>query len=312
LRAWLVRRWFLLLLAAGLSAAVAWPGAVRPWTAQLPMRLIVGLSLLLASWSLEGRQLGRALTRPLSIAFGLGISFAVLPLTAVLLGQLLTPTDLRVGLLIMLCVPCTLSSAVLWTRQAGGDDALALLIVIATNLLGWLATPLWLRACGPVAVDLDFATMMRSLALVLVLPVVLGQALRFAPGFAAFVTRHRGINGVVARVLIMLVLVAAAADAAAQADALSLAVVLTTLALASTAHAVGLCGGFVGGSLAGLPAAERTAVAFAGSQKTLPVALFLYNAFYRDAYPLAVLPLLLYHAAQLILDTLIADRLHRP
>src|SRR5262245_33659554 len=105
MKAWLVRRWFLLLLALGLALAAARPDLLQPYTTRLPMRLIVGLSLFLASWSLEGSQLRRAFSRPFSILCGLGISFVVLPLTALLLGALLTLEDLRVGLLVMLCVP---------------------------------------------------------------------------------------------------------------------------------------------------------------------------------------------------------------
>jgi sodium/bile acid cotransporter 7 len=62
-----------------------------------------------------------------------------------------------------------------------------------------------------------------------------------------------------------------------------------------------------GGQLVRLERAEQIAVAFAGSQKTLPVGLFLFEAYYRADYPLAVVPLLFYHAGQLLADTVIAD-----
>ena len=50
-------------------------------------------------------------------------------------------------------------------------------------------------------------------------------------------------------------------------------------------------------------------IAFSCSQKTLPVSLLLFDEYYKTAYPLAVVPLLCYHAGQLLLDTLIAQRL---
>src|SRR5947208_2506297 len=128
--AWLVRRWFLLLLAAGLSVALACPEALRPAAEQLPVRLVVGLSLFLMSWSLEGRRLGRAVARPRGVLWALVISYGCLPGLALVIGRLLSPVDLSLGLLIMASVPCTLSSAVLWTRHAGGDEALALLVVV--------------------------------------------------------------------------------------------------------------------------------------------------------------------------------------
>ena len=52
-------------------------------------------------------------------------------------------------------------------------------------------------------------------------------------------------------------------------------------------------------------------VAFSCSQKTLPVALFLFQTYYQETFPLAVVPLLFYHVGQLILDTWIAEWLSR-
>jgi sodium/bile acid cotransporter 7 len=306
--AFLRRRWFLLLLAGGLAVAAACPDCVRPIGDRLPLRLIVALSLFLTACSLEGRRLARALARPGGVLVALAISFAFLPALALLAGGLLPLDDLRLGLLIIACVPCTLSSAVLWTRHAGGDEALALLIVVTTNALGWLVAPLWLASAGS-AVVLDPLAMMRSLVVVLVVPVALGQVLRFVPGVARVVDRHRTSIGVSARLLVATVLVCAAADGAAQTEWLTVAALLSTAAVTLGLHLAGVVLAFAGGWLLRLPRAERIAVAIAGSQKTLPVGLFLFGAYYRADYPLAVLPLLLYHAGQLLADTLLADKL---
>ena len=49
---------------------------------------------------------------------------------------------------------------------------------------------------------------------------------------------------------------------------------------------------------------DTIAVAFAGSQKTLMVGAYIALA----VGPLAILPMVAYHAVQLFVDTLIADR----
>lgn len=309
LRAWLLRRWFLLLLAAGLGVALLRPEWLLPLAAALPLRAVVALSLLLMAWSLEGQRLTDAVRRPGGIGLALLVSFVLLPLLALLLAPLLPLVDLRLGLLLIACVPCTLSSAVLWTRQAGGNEALALLVVVTTNALGWLVTPLWLGAAGPATVALDTVALMRSLVLVLVVPVVLGQALRGVPGVAPAVARHHVVNSVVARLLVAVVLISAAADAARQLDRLPTGHVLTTAAACLGVHLGGLLLALAAGRLAGLSRGDRIAVAIAGSQKTLPVGLVVFAAHYRADYPLAVLPLLLYHAGQLLADTVIADLL---
>src|SRR5205823_11597279 len=48
---------------------------------------------------------------------------------------------------------------------------------------------------------------------------------------------------------------------------------------------------------------NQIAVAISCSQKTLPVALFVFSAYFKDRYPLAVVPLVLYHVSQLVVDT---------
>ena len=58
---------------------------------------------------------------------------------------------------------------------------------------------------------------------------------------------------------------------------------------------------------------RQIAIAISCSQKTLPISLALFDRYFARAeptpFPLAVVPLLFYHAGQLLLDTLIAQRL---
>jgi sodium/bile acid cotransporter 7 len=309
--AWLLRRWFLLLLAAGLAAALLRPDLLRPAAERLPVRLVVGLSLLLMSWSLEGRRLLGAIGRPGGVLLAMLISYGCLPGLAVAVGSLLSPVDLRLGLLIMASVPCTLSSAVLWTRHAGGDEAVALLIVMLTNGLGWLVAPLWL-SLAPVAesrVSLDAVAMMRSLVLVLVLPVIAGQVLRLLPGVPALSRKLAKATSVAARLLVATTLVAATALAAGGLGETAPGMLALTAAACVGTHLTGVFLGLVAGRLIRLDRADRIAIGFAASQKTLPVGLMLVNGYYLADYPLAVLPLVVYHAGQLLVDTLIADRL---
>ena len=54
--------------------------------------------------------------------------------------------------------------------------------------------------------------------------------------------------------------------------------------------------------------AERIAVGFSGSQKTLLVGLAVSVEDYAN-FPLACLPMVAYHVGQLLVDTVIADKL---
>jgi sodium/bile acid cotransporter 7 len=143
---------------------------------------------------------------------------------------------------------------------------------------------------------------------VLVLPVVAGQLLRLVPGVPALALRLRRANSVTARLLVATTLVAATALAAGRLGQTSLDMVALTALACLTVHLAGLLLGLLAGRLVGLDRSDRIAVGFAGSQKTLPVGLMLFGYYHAD-YPLAVLPLVVYHAGQLLVDTLIADRL---
>jgi len=73
-------------------------------------------------------------------------------------------------------------------------------------------------------------------------------------------------------------------------------------------HLIALSAGYWTGKWFGFDHASRVAIAFSCSQKTLPVALLLFERYYQEKYPLAIAPLLFYHVGTLLLDTLIAHQ----
>lgn len=314
--AFLVKRWFLLLLAIGLGLAALWPDLPRPATDRVDPRGLVALALFLTSWSLESRSLGRALLRPLPALWAVAISYGALPALALLAGRFLLDESLGVGLMISASVPCTLASAALWTRMAGGSEATALLVTVLTTCTSWLATTWWLVLGTGIEASVDTTRLMGELALYLVVPFGLGQLARVPGPLARTVTRHRKGVGVAAQFLIFTIMMKAAVDVRDQlgsADTVfSASAVGTAVVLCVATHVAALAGGFWGGRLLGFDRASRIAVAFACSQKTLPVALFLFGVYYKDRYPLAVVSLVSYHVGQLVVDTFIADALaHR-
>jgi sodium/bile acid cotransporter 7 len=320
MKRFLVRRWFLIALGTGVAAAAVFPGAFRPVAWLLAPQVLVAAALYLMSWGLESRSLGRSLLRPLPALWALLLSYGLVPVLAWLAGRLLPgPDDYRVGLLVMASVPCTLASAVLWTRLAGGNEAIALLVIVLGTLTSWLITPLWLSALGgDQAVAPALTKMMRDLLLCLVLPVAAGQLTRLPRPLARAADTYRAPLGVVTQVLILLIMLKAAVDLGERlwdtsggvAGGLALGPVLAAAAACVGVHLAALACGMGSSRLLGFERPVRIAVAFSCSQKTLPVALLLFETTFRDrGYPLAVLPMLFYHIGQLTADTFIADRL---
>lgn len=315
-RSFLAKRWFLLLLVGGVALAALRPELLLPATRPVRPRVVVTLALFLIAWGLDSRCLGGALRRPLPAVGAVAVSYVAVPLLGLLAGPLMPSEDLRVGLLITACVPCTLASAVLWTRLAHGNEATALLVTLLTTSSSWLITPPWLVLGTGVQVDVHLGELMRELLLFLVLPVALAQLSRALPPVARLVTRWRSPLGLLSQLLVLSVILRASVDARLRLDehsaVVSAAALLIALAVCLGVHLAALAGGFWGGGLLRLDRAERIAVAFAGSQKTLPVALLLFEGYFQQRYPLAIVPLLFYHVGQLIVDTFIADALlHR-
>jgi sodium/bile acid cotransporter 7 len=312
--AFLLRRWFLLILAGGVSLALAWPELFLPWTKPLNPSLIVGASLFLMGWTLPSRHLGQELGRPWSALWALVLSYGLLPAAAWIVSQPLLP-DYRIGVQIIAAVPCTMASAVLWTRLAGGSEATALLVILMSTATSWLITTAWLALATGSNLPREPLPMMVDLLRTLVVPVTLGQLCRAVGRLARAADQFRIGISVVAQFFVLAIIFKAAAQVGVKIHQ-GQAVVDAGSLLAAALVCMGL---HLGTLFAGLWSSRRLgcdrphqiAVAFAASQKTLPVALVLFEKYFQRAFPLAIMPLLLYHVSQLILDTFVAEILYR-
>jgi len=313
--AFLAQRWFLCALVAGVGLALLAPHAVRAVTQYLPPQLVVAVALFLMAWTMPSRSLAGELRQPWAALWAVGIGYGFLPGTGWLLGHLAPLPDIQIGLLLAASVPCTLASCVLWTRLAGGNEATALLTVLLCTLGSWFLTTFWLAATTGSQVDIPVVKMMRALVFTLVIPVVVGQGLRFHRPLAEFADRRKWALSVVAQLFVLSIVLKAAAEVGLkiqEGDApLQPVVLLASAGLALGLHLAALYAGLWSSMGLGFDRPRQIAVAFSGSQKTLPVSLFLFQEYFQDRYPLAVVPLLFFHVGQLLLDTLIAERMKR-
>jgi sodium/bile acid cotransporter 7 len=312
MKAFVAKHWFLLLLIGGVTLAWWCPGCLY-WSRWLDPRFVVVPALFLMAWTLESRSLFQALARPLPALWATLISYGGVPLLAWLLGRLLPDADFRIGLFVVATVPCTLASAVLWTRMAGGNEATALLVILMTTGTSWLATTAWLTWGTGAAAGVDTLVLMRGLVLVLVLPVGLGQVVRAINPLARAASRWKRPISVISQVLVLVILFKAAAEVgdklSVQTAGLAVGALLATAVLCVGTHLTALVGGLWSSRCLGFDRPSRIAIAFACSQKTLPVALYLFDAYFKNAFPLAVVPMVFYHLGQLVVDTFIAERL---
>lgn len=286
--------------------------------------VIVATVLFLMAFSLDNRQLRKSLRSPAPVVWATLLNYGLIPLLGWLLMSVQQLPDFRIGLMIAASVPCTMAAASVWTRKAGGNDAVSLLVTVLTNGTCFVITPLWLSVATSHAVQLDAGAMVARLMWAVLVPTVLGQSARLIPGLAEFATRHKTPLGVVAQACILILVFSAACKAGVQLNAVgsqaaTLEGVLLVWGCCIAIHVVAMFVGVVGARQFGFTPADLRAVAFAGSQKTLPIGLLLATdaAMYGNpdllgpgvGIPFAVFPMLMFHASQLFIDTAVADRM---
>jgi solute carrier family 10 (sodium/bile acid cotransporter), member 7 len=320
---WLRRRWFLVgllvLIPAGLALGAQLPserlqriaavveGGATAW--------LVAAILFLMSFSLDSRQIGRALTRPGPVLLACVINFGVLPLIAWPLMKVQLLSDYAIGLMIAASVPTTMAAASVWTRKAGGNDAVSLLVTLLTNGLCFLVTPLWLGLAVASSFEFDLWQMIRRLIYTALLPALAGQLARLVPRLRLFVNDHKVAAGVLAQAFILVIVFSAALlKMGPQLQAMNggsggLLGLLVVWVSGMAVHLAAMGIGWRGGHLLGFDRRDCIAIAFAGSQKTLPIGLLIATDPSMAGVPFAVFPMLMYHASQLFLDTAIADRM---
>lgn len=247
----------------------------------------------------------------------LAFTYVVFPLVGLLIGVLspgLIPQNLYLGILYLTLVPSTVQSSINFTSIAKGNVAGAVVSASASNLLGVLFTPLLVLALmGGDGLHIQASSMLDILVQIL-LPFVIGQLSR--RWTAGFVTKHKKLLKKVDQGTIVLVVYNAFSAGMRegiwqQVSAGSLSIVIV-VCLVILAFMVWLSW-TVAGKLK-FTRADQIAIMMCGTKKSLASGLPMASVlFASSAIPvgLIVLPLMIFHQAQLMACGAIAGRLAR-
>ncbi|HSD11186.1 MAG TPA: bile acid:sodium symporter [Candidatus Binatia bacterium] len=308
------RHWFLVGLALVSAGAFAFPeagAALRRTGWALP--LLTATSLFLSGFTLETAGL-REGADVRGLALGLSSTYVVAPVLAIVLVRLWGPADAGAGsegyfffeaMMIVAAQASTIASAPALTLVAGGNQALALLITLSSNLMTALVTPLLLRWTVGTVVKFPVGRMMMEDATVVLLPVVVGQI-----AHRLFWPRLRSLMPAIVRLAQAIILLFVYTGVAAAAGHLSErpALIFAFLGTAASLHITLLVWNHQTATWLGLSPANRVAVVFCGSQKTLPNGIYLWDTFF-PLNPHGALALVCYHVFQLVLDSLLVPSL---
>lgn len=275
----------------------------------------IGLLFFLYGTRLSTAETVAGLTRWRLHLVILATTFVVFPLlglaTQLLEGNLLRPS-LASGVLLLCLVPSTVQSCVVYTQIAGGNVAGAVVSASMSNLLGVFLTPALVALLMAADASVDAGSIIR-IVLQLFVPFVLGQLLR--PWLGGFVTRHDSRLKLFDRGSILLVVFVAFSEGAEAHIWSSLSVwsILAVALVCAVLLAVAMGWAVLVGRLARLPRADRVAVLFCGSNKSLASGLPIASVLFAGSnVALIVLPLMLYHQMQIIAGAVLAKRLARP
>ncbi|MET9600001.1 bile acid:sodium symporter family protein [Streptomyces sp. NPDC006459] len=241
----------------------------------------------------------------------LAATFVLFPLLGLaargLVPGLLT-APLYSGLLFLCLVPSTVQSSIAFASIARGNVPAAICAGSFSSLAGIVVTPLLAAALlGGDAGGFSLDSLLK-ITLQLLLPFLLGQALRSRVG--GFLVRHKQVLGHVDRGSILLVVYAAfsAGVVAGIWHRVSLPQLAALMLVEAVLLAVMLLATWYGAARLGFGRADRIAIQFAGSKKSLAAGLPMASVLFGPHAALAVLPLMLFHQMQLMVCAVIARR----
>lgn len=218
----------------------------------------------------------RVAKRPIPVIAGLVAQFMLLPVATFVATLLLDlPANTEAGMLLVAACPCgSLSNFV--THYSRGNTALSVSITAVANVIALVMTPVnfsWMVASNPNTagwlkeIAVDPATIWISLTFILALPLILGLLTRHY--FSAFSDRIRQPLGRFAvAALFAFVIIAVVRDRHMLLMGIGGLFVVVVLH-----NGVGLLLGYLSGTLARLPMADRQALTFETGMQNSGLAL---------------------------------------
>jgi sodium/bile acid cotransporter 7 len=225
------------------------------------------------------------------------------PLAASALNRLPLSPGLRIGLFLVAVMPTTLTSGVVMTGAAGGNMAHALLITILSNALAVLTVPFSLSLLLGLgkeieSVPIDRWGLMTQIALLVLVPLILGMALK-PRGDSAGPALRKAVP-VVNQGLILAILWMAFSEAKStmMGGGKQLAIALL---LSFVYHAILVAAAFGLSRIFKLGTGRRESVVFVGGQKTLPLSVLIQTTIFPQ-HGIALVFCVVHHLVHLMMD----------
>ncbi len=163
----------------GVILGFLFPGVFIGFRPFIPV--LFGLITLSGALKLKARDLGTAAASPIPVLGFFAAAHVAMPLLALGVSRLLLPsdTDAAAGFVLLYSAP-TAVAGFIWVSLHRGDEALALALILLDTLAAPFVMPFTTSALLGTSIRLDGRAMAASLALMVLLPTMLGVALNEA------------------------------------------------------------------------------------------------------------------------------------
>ena len=286
----LKKQWFLIALGFCLLLGFTARHAVLAICGSEVVRYsVVAFVLFLMALPLEPTVIKKTLSKPWAAGLGIGFNIVLLPLFAWPIAKLIGG-EYGEGLFVAVAAPCTMASAAVWTRRAGGNHAAAICVTVFTNFFCFLIMPFWVGLYSGESTNIAAGKMILKLALVVVLPMLIAQILRLSPTVSHVAKSQKPKISILAQCGILFMVAAGAAQTSERfvnspADSFSVTQLAWVVLAANLIHITILFAGIWTAKKIGLSKEDCIAVGFAGSQKDLDGWLNRRDGFGSEHYP---------------------------
>ena len=269
---------------------------------------IVSVTMFIMAWPLKFGQLKTTISRPQAALLASILNVGLIPLLVWPFAGF-ARIEIGCGMIVAAATPCTLATGAVWTRRAGGNDGIAMMVTIITNSTCFIVMPFWIFWLTGVEIESSklLGTVYKLLAFV-VLPIGVAQLLRIHRASADWATTNKSKLSIAAMIgVLSVVFVGAIGMGNRVADVQSSTAVKDLLVAATVLVSVHCVVFWLGMKIAGvmkMPRPDQIAVGFAGSQKTLVIGLST-----AISLGFSMLPILMYHVMQLIIGTILVDQI---
>jgi sodium/bile acid cotransporter 7 len=322
--AFLKKQYFLLGIFASIALAAAVPSVGLkngPLAPQVTIKyVLVPFIFLTSGLKLKLAELQRAIRRPHVHLLVQTFNYAFIGFTMFGFAEALRGTSLdnlvSDGLIVMGCMPCTVSTCIVLTIAASGNASIAVLNATLSNLLGIALAPgLLILLLGDEAGIEASDKLITTLLLTLLLPFVVGMvAARFAAvqKVLKVVQPHFKLANNLILLLVVFTTFCDTFDRDIDLTTGDLASLIAIVIVAYCLYFV-IARALFAAPILRLSRSDQVAALFCSTQKTVAVGIPLINILYEDNPDKGVitLPLIFYHAFQTIIGTLLLGKLAR-